>query len=625
LIFLSYAEEDGEVAAGVVAALRRGGVSVYDWRENHGTRIAGQIESKIAEATGYLALMSRRFQASAWCRREFELALVRDNESTRQPEWPFIYVLAVGDADHRDAGFIGAYDWVTLDNLDGLTNKLAGLSAPGDAGHQAADAGAPAQRPIINTYAFRNRQDEIDRVIHGLDSLSGSHFWLVIAPPQLGKSWFIGQIGRIASQHPTRPWVTKLADVRDYSPERRSDVGMILGQLFGKSAPVSTDPDSLDRLAQEIIGNTRQHLCLLDGAELLDRVTTIRLRRCLSQIYDDVRNCGDINVRLALIVASRTDDEWRGVTPVPRLEPVRLTEFKQIVVEDALRDLAEQMSRSYPPSVRIDQARLVQELSQGLPALLVACLGWIREDQWVQLNRWVRSGLPADRAVFDLLANPYIEKGLLSQDGLMPGVRDRLEQRMAALEHTFRVLVPYRLLTMSHLRHHLGTDQALGAAMERAGWELEGLWDAISGTALLSRPLNEPWQALDGTVRRLLYRHFYTSDADKIGAQQRARGYLQEWVSGQTGPEQVIGLIECLWHEAEMLRLRSPGDMERVLCRSARQMFGSLQPSQILSETELRSFGARRIREDDELAATLSTIDGLLDRLTDIAEGHQEP
>jgi hypothetical protein len=624
LIFLSYAEEDTGIAKGVVNALRSHDVDVYDWQENHGTRIIDMMEAKIKEATGFLALLSRNFMASPWCLRERGLALARDNEGTRDPQWPFIYVLAAGDVEQRDAGFMSDYDWMPLSSVETLADKLARLPARSEPAGQPTEASDYGSRSVVNSLAFRDRQDDIDRVIKELQSLSGDHFWLVISPPQLGKSYFLGHIGMLASQHETRPWVTKLADVREHSPERRSDLGIILAQLFGKSVPVATDPDSLNRIAQEIIGNRRKHLCLLDGAELLNRDTTMRLRNCMRQIHEDVRNCGDINVGLAFIVASRTDDEWRGVTPVPRLESVRLTEFKQIVIEEALRDLAEQMGRTYEPSMRIDQARIVQELSQGLPALLVACLGWIREDQWVHLNRWVRQRSQADRATFDRIVSPYIEKSLLCQDGLMPGVRDRLEQRMGALERAFRVLVPYRVLTMSHLRHHLREDQVLSQAMEQAGWELEGLWDAISGTALLSRPLNEPWQALDGTVRRLLYRYFYVSGSDKITSQRRAREYLQEWVSGQTGPEQVVGVIECLWHEAEMLRLMSPGDMESTLCQSARDMFGSLRPSQIFSETELRSFGVRRIREDEELAATLSIKDGLLDKLTAIAEGHQE-
>ena len=72
------------------------------------------------------------------------------------------------------------------------------------------------------------------------------------------------------------------------------------------------------------------------------------------------------------------------------------------------------------------------------------------------------------------------------------------------------------------------------------------------------------------------------------------------------------------------MRLTSPEQIESALCLSAQRMFGSLQPSSAYSETELRSFGARRIREDDELAGTLSIADGLLDKLADIAEPRQE-
>jgi hypothetical protein len=205
VLFLSYAEEDSGIAAHVVDVLRRRGVNVYDWQENRGTRIIEQMESKLAQATGYLALLSPHFRASAWCRRELELALARDNEITRGAEWPFIYVLAVGQVDPRDAGFIKAYEWVELRDLESLASKLAVLSPPAEAGGQHTEAGDDRARPILNALAFRDRQDELDRVLQGLQSLSGAHFWLVIAPPQFGKSYFIGQIGRLASQHATRP------------------------------------------------------------------------------------------------------------------------------------------------------------------------------------------------------------------------------------------------------------------------------------------------------------------------------------------------------------------------------------------------------------------------------------
>jgi hypothetical protein len=622
LIFVSYAERDGSEAARVVTALRDSGLEVYDWRENNGTRFMDQINEKIKEAEAFLALMSPNFQESPWCRREVERALTRDNVLLRGPSWPFIYILPVGHVREDETGFLSSYGWFPLGDVQGAAEKLAALNAELKTSGHGDEKKRKDSSAALDIYSFRNRQEELERVNQELQSLSGTHFWLVVAPPQLGKTHFIDQVGLLASQH-ARPWVIRLADIREYPPDRRHDVGMILAELFGKNRPVATDTATIRLIALEIIGDRRQHLCLLDGAELLDRSAATELRSCLSQIYDHIRNSRDPRARLALIVASRRDDEWRGVTPVPRLKSVRLTEFKQVVVEEALRDLAERMERDFASAVGIRHAPLVQELTEGLPALLVACLEWIREDQWVQLNRWINNNRPADPVVFTQLAHPYIEKGLLSQDGLMPGIREGLQERMVALEHTFRVLTPYRFLTMSHLRHHLIQDEALSDAMAQAGWELEELWQAISGTALLSRPLDEPWTALDATVRRLLFRYFYTSDAEKVGAHQRALAYVQEWVSGQTGPEQVIGRIECLWHQAEMLRLTSPEEMRTTLSNSARAMFDSLQPSTALSETELRSFGARRIREDDELAGTLSASEGLLDEITDIAEGRR--
>src|SRR5262249_45040778 len=199
-----------------------------------------------------------------------------------------------------------------------------------------------------STSEFQNRSDELDRVMHGLDNLGGAHFWLVVAPPQLGKSWFLDEIGRQATAG-SRHWTTRLADLREFHPSRRTDVGLILGQLFGHSMPVPTDADGLASLAGEVIGGRRQHLCLLASAELLDRTTARTLRSCLSRIYQDVRSSGDVQVKLAVIIASRRDDEWRGVTPVPRLESLPLTQFSQLVIEEALRRLARQMTRSFPP------------------------------------------------------------------------------------------------------------------------------------------------------------------------------------------------------------------------------------------------------------------------------------
>jgi hypothetical protein len=619
LIFLSYAEEDSEAAARVIAVLRQHELPVYDWRANRGVSLTSQMEEQLQQASAYLALMSPHFMASPWCRRERGLALSRDNElSGRGPKWPFIYVLEVAEVPFRDSGFLRDYDWFKPDDAEVLARKLAQFldqfaSPPPPATGN--DTAAPRATPSIAR--FQNRIDELERVVHGLDNLGGEHFWLVVAPPQLGKSWFLDEIGKRATRAP-RHWATRLVDLREFHSSRRADVGLILGKLFGHSMPVPTDADGLARIAGEVIGDHRQHLCLLDSAELLDRATAKTLRHCLSRIYQDVRSCGDVRVKLAVIIASRRDDEWSGVTPAPRLESLPLTQFTEIVVGEALRGFAIEMGH---PNFSEDQhalhAALVHGLSEGLPALVVRCMEWIREENWVQPGRL------GEQTMFARLAHPYVEKSLLCQDGLMPGVPDGRQDQMQALERAFRVLAAYRKFTQSHLRHHLSTEDDTRIAIERAEWAMEDLWQAISATALLKRPLNEAWQELDKTVRRLLFRYFYPADLARITAHQRAREYVDEWSGGQTGPGQVIGLVESLWHQAEVLRLAGDPDMDPLLCQSAEEMFRCLRPLPF-AEQEMRDYAARRLRDDIELAATLSGHDTLLDRLIEIVEAQPE-
>ena len=43
---------------------------------------------------------------------------------------------------------------------------------------------------------FLNREQELENVLRGLTNASGPHFWLVVGPPQLGKTWFLDRIGK---------------------------------------------------------------------------------------------------------------------------------------------------------------------------------------------------------------------------------------------------------------------------------------------------------------------------------------------------------------------------------------------------------------------------------------------
>jgi hypothetical protein len=169
------------------------------------------------------------------------------------------------------------------------------------------------------------------------------------------------------------------------------------------------------------------------------------------------------------------------------------------------------------------------------------------------------------------------------------------------LESAYRILVPYRLFTQSHLRYYLERDPGFKDALENLGWSMADLWRAISGTELLSRPLNEPWQEIHAAIRRLLYRYFYRTDEQRAEAHNEAREFVKIWAEKQVGTEQVVGLVECLWHEAIAQGLREPSEMERSLTESARELSLALRPSSAYTVEELRAYAAQRMRNDEEL------------------------
>lgn len=469
----------------------------------------------------------------------------------------------------------------------------------------------------MRSSAFRNRDDELERVLRGLTNLAGPHFWLVIAPPQLGKTWFMGHLATKLLEEPV-PWAVRRMDLRDHPAELRRDAGLLLGGLFGLDGPLDLRDSTFQRLARKVLQGNKPHLCLLDSAELLDEETAGQLRFGLAQVYHLVQRAGRNDVRLGCLVASRRDTEWRGVSPDPRLSPLPLTEFRIDVVRDALDSLAREMGRTFGFSELQQDAILVHDLSEGLPALLVRCLRVVQAYEWVGLERL------ETREQFEDVAYPYIRQDLLAAASLFPsGRRDSAEQARA-LEQALRALAPYRLFTQSHLRHSLQADARLARAVQDAGWSFEDLWNAISGTALLSRPLDEPWQEMQPAIRRLLYRYFYESDELQAQTHWEARRFAEIWSDRQTGKEQVIGLVECLWHEAAALLLSQSADMQGTLCASASRLVRALRPSSLYTVHELRESAARRMRSDEELQHTVDAA-GLFTELVRIVALAEEP
>jgi hypothetical protein len=637
-LFLSAAEEDGEIAQFVADRLEALGYTVHYWQRERGGRFIERIEEAIEQSEAFIALLSPDFLTSTWCRREAALAIQREEDMRiADPQATFLHVVEVRDTPDRRAGFLRIYDRVTMAGLPDRGTAIDDLSRRLRLGISAQPVDSPAARPARSAESravvsddrfpeFRNRHDELERVLNGLAGAGGPHFWLVIAPPQLGKTWFLKKLrSELASSGPHAWDLGNVVDVRELPQEERTDVAALLGRLFGRTWPVTTEPDSLRRIAQEICGRNKSWLCLLDRAELLDVDTAIELRSCFSQIYERVRRFGPTGVRACLVVSGRREDKWRSVTPRPRVSTLVLTEFSVEVVEEALRDLADKMGRTFDAETFTLNAALVHRLGEGLPAMLTRCLQWIRDEEWMELERLETQQL------FEELAQPYIKAGLLSRESLFswnggrrphPG-GSRGYPRLA-LEHAFRVLAPYRIFTQSQLRHYHDNDPSFAAALRQSDWLIEDVWRAISGTALLKRPLDEPWQELHAAIRRLLYRYYFTSDPRRAEAHREAGEFVRVWADKQSGKEQVIGLVEALWHEAVMLRLSQPDDMEQSLIESARKLSQMLGDSSAYSVEELRTYAAERMRNDEELQDAVSNVEGLFNKLVTTVESASE-
>jgi hypothetical protein len=639
-IFLSYAEEDSRIADAIVGVLDRSSQDIFNWRDprRRGLRFRREIERGIRNADAFIALLSPSFLRSYWCGLELDMAHQREQDmQSDHPESAFINVVLVAAVRPVEAGVLGSYDWLDMTSTDKVKDGLpelsdrfgevvrpeqapavsrgvSGLAAPGSSQE---DGTSPSRG---YNPAFRNRDDELHKVLLGLASSSGPHFWLVVAPPQLGKSWFLHRVSADRSLAEPVPWVVHSLDVWSEPSTVRGDAAKLLSRLFGQesSRAMDQEPLPLRAIAQSISNSERPHLCLLDSAELLSEETAKALRGDLSEIYNLVQNTPKRGIRLALIVASRrADREWKGVIPKPALTPLPLTEFTEDVVQQTLYDLAVANRVDFSAGELRSNANRVHRLTQGLPALLVRCLRWIQAEDFVDLGRLARPDL------FAQLVYPYVEEELLTSAGLLQSEQEGAREPLEALSQAYRVLAPYRLFTQSHLRHHHDQDAEFRAALAAASWNMEDLWAAISATSLLRRPLDEPWQEIHAAIRRLLYRYFYRTEEECAEAHYEARKFVEGWTEGQTGTEQPVGLVECVWHEANTFGHGNSAEKTSSLAESARKLSRDIRESSAYMPRELRGFAVDRMRSDEELQEAVGNL-ALFNRLVEIVAEPEE-
>ncbi|MDX3192232.1 TIR domain-containing protein [Streptomyces sp. MN03-5084-2B] len=600
-VFLSYTEADAAVAGRVADRLRTSGLEVFRWEdpENQAERFVERLQTEIETADIFVALISPAGLASTWCARERDVAFHREEQLKRQ----FVYVFEVAPTKIDGTGFLRTYAWADLkapvdDRKLGRALAVLERERPAHAG-----SGTNGTPPNV----FRNRTDELTRIRTTLGTTGTDDFWLVVSPPRMGKSWFLH---RLLWELKEGDWRARLIDLRNLPAGYRADWARVLCQLLDVTEPAGpfTEEDRY-RAAAAVSNRSCRQLFLLDSAELLEQPAAHRLRRELTEIYELVGDSGNENTRMSVVVGTRRQDEWQGFRSSGGssvlFQALPLTEFTVSVVRQALHEF----KRSFGADRLNRWAEGLHQLSEGLPALLVKGLRWAEETAFMRLTDCENG----HQSVFDTVARPYISEDLLAADSLLPFGGDRLSDRKTALELTLRAIVPYRIFTQSHLRHHIEHDAELAAALREAGWDETGLWEAMSRTALLASPSEELWQVLNPPIRRLLYRYYHPDTRARLRAHVAARDFYEKWAVTPAGVEQGVVLIECLWHETTKLRLEEHQDLRPKLLAATVELATAFRRPERFSPAEFSRYVMQKLGADFEFASLLRPYEGLFD------------
>jgi hypothetical protein len=607
-VFLSFASPDATVAERFARFWDGLGVEVFRFDDptRPTGRVVTEIEDELARADLFVVLLSPHYRASQWCQQERDLAIQRDNDSSRQ----FVHVVKVAETPPDSTGLLRNYHWLdaTGEPTDLLLHEVSARLPLGDEAVAAAVTVAAAAR----IPGFRNRDDELANLLGALQTRGGRELWVVVSPPLMGKTWLLTKLDQELTAGEPR-WTVRRLDLRHEPTELRTNPARLVGSLLDVEIPSQQaallDDDVLDIVAR-VSKRAGPQLFVLDSAELLTPACATSVRSALTAVHRLARRTGR-GRRFALVVGTRRHDEWRGLGSDAhagqRFEALRLTEFGHDIVHQALLELPLQFGEEE----RWSHAERLHRLTEGLPALLVRSLKWAQDTAFVQMDR------SAGSAAFDAVARDYIQDHLLSADSLLPMGAPRPAEALTVLRSMLRVLSTYRLYTQSHLKFHLDGDRALQQQLDDAHWTRVDLWDALGHTALgTQQAAHEMWHEIEPSLRRLLYRYHHRTDADRVAAHVAARRFYGGWTQDHAaGREQQVVLVESLWHEASRLAIEQPDAVARLLPGVAVELARTFGRSPMYEPAEFSDAVVGRLRDDDDLKLAVAGHDGLFDEI----------
>ena len=437
--------------------------------------------------------------------------------------------------------------------------------------------------PVKSAYApgdleivFRDRAAELETLSRGVGSIDGPHFWLVTAPPGLGKTWLLDRFRAVVEADPS--WTIRLVDVSTIPDVVRDDPMALLSRMFG--VPALPPPIRMSCVrSPEISAEAGKAIYAFWIAPSYSM--TMSSERC------ECKSARDTASSMSHIPPTLAWPSWSPAAGTTRGEGSLLRRALPYFRSASSRSLPSWThlinSRPPLPAGSIPPfSRAPRKASAASAKDCRALADFLAVDSDTGV---ARLGTPGQPGMFMELAQPYIRQALFGAETLLPGrgrqhsAPDQAAMYRQALEQALGVLSPYRIFTMSHLRHLTETDTTLRDAMAELGWSLEDFWIAIRETALLKRPLNEPWEQIHPAIRRLIHRYHFPASEARAEAHREARSFVAVWAENQPGTEQAIGLVECLWHEANSLSDAQPELMSDALTRSATILSAGLRSS----------------------------------------------
>ena len=424
---------------------------------------------------------------------------------------------------------------------------------------------------------------------------------MLLSGPQMGKTWLLDELSS-KLEDKSNAWKILRMDLRGQTIDLCSDGLKLLSAYFGLKP--AAEEDSITQIARKIVRSKRPWLLLLDSAEFLHRDAAAELRRNLSGISKLIHTAGNTAARLAFVAASRSElKSWNSILPKPRFNEINLTYFNKEVIIEALGEMTK-IDNHNKLKRKLNIAEALNNATEGLPALLMKYMQWIRDEAYLM---GVEDICSQER--FIELAIPYIKHELLSADILLP-FSTKLEpvnDRLKVLQKILLKLSAYRWLSESHLGMLLETENNLDELLKKSKWDVRDLWNALSHSYLI-RPSRTIWHRMSPAVRRLLFRYQYPEPEQQRMAHEKASQFLGEWWQEISGTDRSLYLIESLWHFVESKRLSEEEVGQKDILDYTRVMFSEALEPNHNTIGDLATYITARLNDDEELQYSLNNI-----------------